>query len=1008
MSIANLAVKSPVMAIMLNMAFILFGILSYFKVGVQQNPNLNYPVITVITMMPGGDAKVITETISKPIEESLNTISGVKNIHSTSTPGKSQVEIQFKLGSNIDSMFNEIQSQLSHVKSHFLAGTKAPIIQKSQLGAQPIMLIGLYGKQNIQKLDMLARTTIQKNLQGLPGVAEVKVVGSGKVVLMIELNLEQMASLNISPAMVQRAFKDQHVQLPGGFVDAGHKQFSLGLDLEFHNLDKLNHMVVAYRKKAPIFLKEIATLKFTVPDKSHIATLNGETALGINIIKRPEANTIQVVNDVKSRLKKIEKLLPDSVNVSIVYEKASYILAAIGELESDTILSVFAAGFIIWIFLQNLGATAIVITAIPVSLLGAVIAIYFGGYTLNTITLLAIILLVGVVVDDAIVVLENIYRHLQEKKQCSKMAAIIGTNQVSFTVLAATLSILSIFVPVFFMDNRLGLLFKSFAVVVSTGVIISLFVSLTLTPVLCARFLKVKKNKSRLNLLFERFFIAMDERYKITLAWTLRHRWLMVVFVLIIISSSVPLLTLLDKGLMPENADTGHFQILVQTPQGSSATFTKSIMKQAETITSKIEGVDNYFGSIEKANTGTISVSLLAHEKRQLSQNEIIALIKHQLKKLPGALFILRDSHTGSNMTFEIKGDNFKNTIKEAFKFYNVLSQNKSLGAIYIHLSLNQPEYKLLVDRVMAKSLGLSAQEIGAAVMVLNKHGVKVAKFNKVGGDHRYDIVIKASGDGFIAGDDLDNIYLVNNHGKRISLDTIATFKNSKSPLEITRTNQQYSVPFSASPSISLGNAIILTQQVANQTLPKGYSLSLTGDTKTLGQTQRSMMMTFALIIILMYMVLASQFNSFIQPLIIMLAQPLALIGGLLILWLTNQTLNMYSMIGGLLLMGLVAKNSILLIDLTNHYRANGMSVNEALKAACPERLRPVLMTSCAIILAMLPAAIMSGDAMSAEKPLTYVIIGGMLSSTVLTLIIVPAIYSLVSNTLERFQTDKS
>ncbi|WP_162262161.1 efflux RND transporter permease subunit [Legionella oakridgensis] len=964
--------------------------------------DITFPVITVTTDLPGGDSEIINETITKPIEVVLNTIAGIKTINSSSSPGESKVELQFALGTNMDAVFNEVQSKLNQVTGQFPAGTKSPVIQKESIGATPIMLIGISGKETIEELDEIARTIVQKKLQGLPGVAEVTVVGSDGVVVMVELNLAKMAALNISPGMVKSAFSSQHVQLPGGFVRAGNKQFSLNLDLEFHQLDELERMVVAYRQGAPIYLKDIATLTLTVPDKENVATLNGQTALGINIVKRPEANTVQVVEAVQNRLQEIQTQLPPNVHLKVVYEEAQYILSVVHELEEDTILSIFAAGFVIWLFLRNLRSTLIIVTAIPVSLLGAVLAIYAFGFTLNIITLLGIILLVGVVVDDAIVVLENIYRQMESHALKPKDAAIKGSDQVVFAVLAASLSLVSIFLPVVFMGGTLGLFFKSFAVVVTAGVAISLLISLTLTPVLCARFMRIITEHGSIYHHLERGFLVIETFYKKMLHLALRFRWLMVFLALATVLLGLPVLMTIGKGFLPEERDTGHFQILVQTAQGSSTAYTKSRIADAEKTLAKMSSIETYFSSLSKANSGTINVNLLPEQERKLSQPEIMSAVQKLLKEIPGALFLVYSTQAGGNMSFEVRGEDYLGTVEAAFKLYSVLKNEPTIAPVYMHIALEQPQYRLFLDRVLASSLGLSAEEVGAVTMVLNDHGVKVAKFNKENGNQRHDVVIKADESRYVTPEDLSQIYLINQAGKRISLDTIASFESSLAPLEITRTNQEYSVSFSASPKISLNKAINLVQDMAEKALPQGYTVAMTGDTEALGKTESSMLYTLALILILMYMVLASQFNSFIQPFIIMIAQPLALIGGILILWLTHKTLNIYSMVGALLLMGLVAKNSILLIDLTNQYRERGKSIQEALLEACPLRMRPVLMTSCAIILAMLPAAILPGAASSSHRPLALVIIGGMISSTILTLVIVPAIYSLIEGTLKK------
>ncbi|KTC65060.1 multidrug efflux transporter (plasmid) [Legionella adelaidensis] len=1002
MSLPTLSVKRPVMAVMISAAIVIFGLISYFSVGIQANPNITYPVISVNTDLPGGDPEVINETITKPIEAALNTIAGVKNINSTSSPGTSSIELKFALGTNMDAAFNEVQSKMNQVFGLFPTGTRPPIIQKNSSSGSPVMLVGIYGNQSLEELDNLARNVVQKRLQGLPGVAEVSVVGAQETQVMVELNLAKMASLNISPAMVKEAFASQHIQMPGGFVLAGKRQYSLNLDFEFHSLQALKNMVIAYKEGAPVYLKEIATIQLAVPDRANAATLNGKTALGVEIIKFPTANTVEVVEGVKERLEQIQKALPEGVSTQVVFEEAHYILSVVHELEEDTILSIFAAGLVIWLFLRNMRSTLIIVTAIPVSLLGAVLAIYFFGYTLNIITLLGIILLVGVVVDDAIVVLENIYRQMEENHLGSKEATISGSNQVVFAVMAATLSLVSIFLPVIFMGGTLGLFFKSFAVVVTAGVLISLLVSLTLTPVLCANFLRIVNNHGSVYLFLEKFFLSLDRKYKKLLHFSLRFRWLMVVIAVLTIAVSLPVVMVIGKGMMPEDSETGHFQIFIQTTQGSSSDYTKSRVMAAEKVLAKTPEVESFFAYLRKPNMAMINVNLVPEEERNTPQTETMQAVQAELKMIPGGMFIVSSSQAGGSMTFELHGEDYKETIRQAQLLSSILNNDKDVGPVYIHLSSNQPEYQLNIERDLASSLGISAEEVASAAMILSSQGIRVGKFNRSGGNQRYNIVIKADESQFVTGEDLTQIYLHNQKGKPVSLDTITSFSSKTAPLEITRANQNYSVGFNASPKISLNKAIDKIESIADEILLPGYEVVMTGDTEALGKTEKSLGFTLVLILIMMYIVLASQFNSFIQPLIIMVAQPLALIGGVLVLWLTGQTLNIYSMIGALLLMGLVAKNSILLIDLTNQMRESGFSIRDALLEACPLRMRPVVMTSSAIILAMLPAAIMPGEASSSHRPLALVIIGGMISSTFLTLVIVPAIYSLIENGKKR------
>jgi HAE1 family hydrophobic/amphiphilic exporter-1 len=1001
MSLAKLAVKNPVFAVMINLFFIVFGVISYFMVGLQANPNITFPVITVTTMLPGGNSQIINQAITKPMESVLNTIQGVQTINSTSSPNQSEVTLQFRLDTDINAAFGEVQSKLNQVIGEFPKGTKPPLIQKQSTTESPVMMIAVQGQRSLQELTEITQNVIQKRLQNVSGVADARIESSSPVVLMITLDLPKMAALGISPANIESAFARRHVDLPGGFIRSGSKAYVLDLDMEFHTIPEILHVIIDYRKEAPIRLKDVASVKMDVLDADRVSTLNGHDALGISILKRQGANTVTTVQSLKKVIEELNVGLPSDVHISVIYEEASYILSVVDELKTDIILSVLAAGLVIWLFLRSVRLTLIISTAIPVSLLGAVLAIYFFDYTLNIITLLGLILLVGVVVDDAIVVLENIYRHMEHHRLDPERSAIKGTNQVVFAVLAATLSLVTIFLPVVFMGGILGMFFKSFAVVITAGVLISYLVALTLIPVLSAKFIKIVDQHSTVYRYLEHLFASLELFYKKVLAYSLRHRWLMVALALATILLSVPILMVIGKGFLPEDRDTGHFQIMVETPQGYSAQFTKSRMVLAGDILAKQGDIETYFSSISKENSGSISVNLHKEKERKQSQQETMDTLQAQLKTIPGALFIVSNTQAGGSMNFEVHGQDYVGTVNTAFKFYSALSKEPDLGELYLHISLDQPQYSLVIDRAMSSSLGLSADEVGSATMVLSEQGVEVAKYNKKNGAERYDIVLKADDNSHTNANDLSQIYLMNQKGKQISLDTVSSFVSSSAPLDITRRNQQYSVAFTASPKVSLNKAINLVENTAKDNLPPGYGFSLTGDTESLGSTQTSMIYTLALILVLMYMVLASQFNSYIQPFIIMIAQPMAFIGGILVLWLCQQTLNMYSMIGGLLLMGLVAKNSILLIDLTNQLRQAGQTVNEALLSACPQRMRPVLMTSCAIILAMAPAALMPGTASSSHRPLALVIIGGMISSTLLTLVIVPAIYSLL-------QRDKS
>jgi len=1008
MNLPEIAIRRPVFAFMLSAILVIFGIISFFKIGLQETPNITFPEITVTTYLPGANPNLVNQTVTKPIEGVLNTISGVQHISSTSTQGKSEVDLQFAIGADMNAAFMQTQSLLNQVRDTLPEDAKSPVISQANTSGEPIVLLALYGNSSLMQLNKMARDIIKPKLENINGVGSVTIEGSGEENVYINLNLNKMAALQISPADIQNALSAQHVQAPGGFIQSGSKQYALDLNLEFHTIADLKNMTVIYRDNAPVKLKDIATVDIKNDTSQQFAEFNGLPTVGVSIIKKSEANTVKITDIIRQRIKEeIKPLLPSEIKLTVAYAAATSILQIVHSLERDIWLSIIAAGLIIWLFLRNIRSTFVIVTAIPVSLLGVVMVMYFTHYTFNVVTLLGLILLVGVVVDDAIVVLENIFRKGEELHLDPMTAALQGSKQVLFAVIASSLTLISIFLPVVFMSNIVGLFFKSFAIVVSVGVLISLFVSLTLTPMLCSRFFKFEQTEEKTpNKFYQRlalWFNKIEKGYTAILYFALRFRWLMMVLAVIMVLISIPLFINIGKAFLPADNNSGYFYINLQTPQGSSTAYTKTRIQKIENILQQYPEIQSYYTSVSQANQGNITVQLVPSSEQTISQQELMPLIEKQLHDIPGMISFVSVSGQAGNMTFSVLGPDYNSTMNNGIQLYNALQKYPKLGSVYVDMSFNQPQYITVLDRPLASSLGISAKEVTDTLMILGQ-GTKVAKFNKVNGADRLDIVLRATPGEFTTPQDIADIYLLSNQGAPVRLDTVATLYNSFAPVSVNRLDMNYSIGFSTTPKIALNKAVKLVQKVASKVLPKGYVVQMTGNTASMSSTDKTIVVTFCLIILLIYMVLASQFNSFIQPFIILIAQPLALIGGVLVLWITGQTLNIYSMIGILLLMGLVAKNSILLIDLTNQLRREGKAIKDALLIACPLRMRPVLMTSLAIIFAMLPSAIIGGPGSESHRPLALVIIGGMFSSTILTLIIVPAFYSLIENGLQKIR----
>ncbi|MBU3737109.1 MAG: efflux RND transporter permease subunit, partial [Methylobacterium sp.] len=662
------------------------------------------------------------------------------------------------------------------------------------------------------------------------------------------------------------------------------------------------------------------------------------------------------------------------------------------------------AAAIVLLFLRSFRSTLIIALAIPVSLMGAVAVMYFAGFTFNTMTLLALLLLIGVVVDDAIVVLENIFRHREEFDPDPVSAAINGSREVAFAVLAATLSLVSIFLPVIFMSGIIGQFFKSFAVVVTFGVLVSLFVSLTLTPMLCSRYLKVEQQHGRIYHWLDHFFKAMDNSYRRMLAWALAHRWKVVILTLIAVISSGWFFGQVKKEFAPEE-DEGRFIVYLKTPLGSSIDYTNSRLQQIEQVLGSHPEIATYFtaigiGQAGQVNQGFCYVRMQDRDKRSIRQQDTLKQLRKELAMIPGvrafpAPVPIVGGQRGDPLQFNLTSPNLKQVGELAKALQQKLSNMPELGKLDLDMQLDLPQLVMRVDRVRSAGFGLTANDVAAAVNLLTG-GIDITKYNDEPGDgERYDIRLKARQGTFNQPADLSKIYLRAADGSMVRLDTVAGFEQKLGPAVIGRFDMQYSANFYGTPTVPLGDAVSIIKQTAAANLPTGYTIRLVGQAEEFEKTTKNIIFVFSLALVLLYMVLSSQFNSFLQPFIIMLAQPLAIIGGVLALWLTGHSLNIFSMIGLVLLIGLVAKNSILLVDLTNQRREEGMTIDAALQNACPIRLRPVLMTSLTIILALLPAALGLGAGAETNGPLSVAVIGGMITSTLLTLIVVPAVYSL-------------
>jgi HAE1 family hydrophobic/amphiphilic exporter-1 len=997
---------------MLNAVLILFGLIAYQRIGVDKLPYIEFPVVSVTTVQRGANPDVIDASITNLIETSVNSVPGIEHIQSTSSPGISNVAITFDLGKPIDVAFQEVQAKVNQVLRRLPEEADPPVVAKVETNSSPIFWMALQGDRTQQQLNQYALNVIKKRLETIDGVGEVRIGGRRDRTIRVNLLPARMAAYGIAAQDITEGFRREHIQFSGGFLTGRSTEHLVKLDLEFHRLDELAAMIVGYKDGAAVRLRDVAEIEDGLNDFRQMARANGKQTVGIGVVKVPNTNTVAIIEAVQRRVaEEIEPQLPPGMELHVIQNDALFIDEMVDALKSHLIEGTLLAALVVWLFLKSFRSTLIIATSIPVSLFGAIAVMYFFGYTFNSVTLLALLLLIGVVVDDAIVVLENIFRHREHYERDRIKAAVSGSREVTFAVIAASFALAAIFAPVIFVSGILGQFLRSFAVVVTFGVLVSLFVSLTLTPMLCSRFLDVQEKHGRVYWALENLFRFLDRAYRRALALALGYRWTILVAALLAFLSSTLLFRVLPAELAPQQ-DEGKFFVSMRAPAGSSIHYMERKLAEAERIVASYPEVETVYGviglgSAAQVSQATVVVRMKPRAERSRSQQQLLELLRRDLGQIAGVRAFprapgLAPRQRTEPLQFVVRGPNLQETGRVASALQERLQADPDIGRMDTDLQLDLPQLVLEPDRVRTAALGLTSSDVALAVNMLTG-GIDIAKYNDQPGDgERYDVRVKAKEGEFQQQADLSKIYLRNRNGQLVRLDNVARFRETIGPAVISRFDLQYSATFYATPVLPLGAAVERVREVAEATLPIGYSVTFVGEAEQLEKTSAAAKFTFALAIILLYMVLASQFNSFVQPLLIMLAVPLAIVGGVVALWLLGHSLNIYSMIGLVLLVGLVAKNSILLVDLTNQRRAQGMGIDAALADACPIRMRPVLMTSLTLILALAPAAIGLGAGAETNAPLAVAVIGGMITSTLLTLLVVPSAYSLLENWRER------
>ena len=1006
MNIASLSINRPVLASVLSILVVLFGFIGYSYLGVREFPSVDPPIITVTTNYPGANADVVESKITEPLEESINSVAGIKTLSSVSSDGRSTVTVEFDLSIDLDAAANDVRDKVSGAVRNLPPDADPPITAKSDANADAIFSLTVQSKKmSLLELSKLGNDVFKERFQTIKGVSEIRIWGEKKYSMKFNLDPSKMAGFGITVVEVRDALLKQNVELPSGRIEGTEVELTIRTFGRISTEPEFNDLIITERNGQIIRLKDVGEAVLSPENERTLLRGNhGQPMIGIAINPQPGANYIEIVDEIYKKVEQIKKELPKDVQLGVALDSTANIRKAITEVEETIFIAFGLVLLVIFLFLRDWRTTLIPIIAIPISLIGTFFIMYISDFSINILSLLGIVLATGLVVDDAIVVMENIYARV-EGGEDPKIAAHKGSKEILFAIISTTITLVAVFLPVIFLDGLTGRLFREFGVVVAGAVIISAFISLTLTPMMSSRILKKKTNHSRFYRMSEKWLDGLINGYRATLVRFMKRPWIS--FVLMI--GAVAMIVLSGGALQSELApleDKSRLQIVSTAPEGTSFEkmdeFVLSIMNLVDTMpeTKSILGVTSPgFGSSISINKGFVRLNLIEPKKRSKSQQQIVDELNETLKKYNFARTIIVQEQTvgggrnsGLPVQFVIQAPTLEKMKTVLPEFMGKVSANAAFRISDVDLKFNKPEIQVKINKEKAFLMGVSVKDI-AETMQLYFSGQRFGYFILDG--KQYQVIGQAKKSKRNDPSDLKEIQVRSKTGELIPIDNLIDLNYESSPPQLFRYNRYVSATVSADPAPgkTIGDGIEQMNQIAKETLPNDFTSSLAGVSKEFTESGSSLIFAFLLALVLVYLVLAAQFESFKDPLIIMLTVPLALAGAVLSLWLFDQTLNIFSEIGIIVLVGLVTKNGILIVEFANQLKEEGLTAKEAIIEASSKRFRPILMTSLATILGALPIALALGDASTSRVPMGISLIGGLTFSLILTLYVIPGLY---------------
>lgn len=1008
--LAALCVKRPVFATMLVLSLTVVGVFSFFSLGVDLLPKVDLPTVSVSVSNPGASAEEIETEITKRIEDAVNTISDIDELRSTSVEGLARVTITFTLDKNGDVAAQEVRDKVALTVPDLPETAKAPVISKIDLDAQPIIDIAVSANLPVREVTEIADKQIKPKLENIAGVGQIQIVGGLRREIRVWVDPEKMRGFNLSVSDVATALRQQNLVLPAGSVTEGAREFTVRTLGRLVDPAQFDDIAIATRGPYVVKLSDIGHAEDSVEEPTTASRLNGEPAVTVVISKQSGQNTVATANAVKEELAELSKTLPKSVHLQLVNDQSRFIKAAVDAIETHLVEGSFLAAIIIYIFLANIRTTLIAAVAIPTSIVSSFALMAAMGFTLNQITMLALTLMVGIVIDDAIIVLENIFRFIEEKGMNPYQAAIEGTKEIGLAVMATTLSLLAVFLPIGFMGGIVGRFMSSFGFTASFAIAVSLLVSFTMTPMLASRFIKPDHGKKSSK--ESPIFRFLDRQYTTMLEWAMAHRKTMVTLSVLVVLSIVPLFMMVGKNFQPAD-DRSEFQISLRTPEGTSLAATTNVAERIARDMRTLPGVTDTLttigsGADEAVNSGGIYVKLVPADRRKQSQNDVMEMARQVFKKYPADLrTAVGPANAGvggfsnADIQFALNGPELDKLSEYSQELLAKMKQIPYVVDADTSLVYGKPELRIEIDRQRAADLGVRVNDIAQALNTLIA-GQVVSTFPS--GGEQYDVRLRAAQQFRNSTDALKELTVASSKLSWVTLDQVVRIRNGTAPSSIDRLDRQRQVSLTANVLPGGSQAAVLSKMselAAGLHMDPGYGTALAGQSKELGRAGYYFMLAIALTFIFMYMVLAAQFESFLHPFTILLTLPISIPFGILSLLVAHQTINVLSGLGFLLLFGIVKKNAILQIDHTNGLRERGMERYAAIIQANRDRLRPILMTTMALVAGMMPLVISSGEGSMSNRSIGVLVIGGQTLCLLLTLLAVPVFYSIFEDMKE-------